>query len=332
MSLAELNEHLYSLVDQPNAIPYVTSYYHKTWGFCLTHEQRNKLQDTDYHVIINAELKPGVLNYGELFIQGKSTDEILLSTYICHPSMANNELSGPIVTTAIAQWLDTIATTQYSYRILFLPETIGSITYLSQHAETMKKHTIAGFVLSCLGDDRDYSYLPSKYGNTLADNVAQYVLSNYTDKFSSYSFLDRGSDERQYNAAGIDLPVCSVMRSKYGEYSEYHTSLDDLSLITPSGLQGGYEIIKKILQVFEKSQLYKNKINCEPQLGKRNLYPTLSIKNNSAYSETKIMLNILAYLDGKTDLLSIAQIIKTDFFIVAEIAELLENHNIIERL
>lgn len=331
LSLEELDKHLHSLPDQPQAIPYVTSYYRRTWGFCLTDDLRRSLPDGEYRVVIDSELKPGVLNYGELLIKGESSDEILLSTYICHPSMANNELSGPVVTAAIARWLGSLEKVRYTYRVVFIPETIGSIVYLSRHHEHLKKHVKAGYVVTCIGDERAYSFLPSRMGSTLADCAAEYVLDRYVDSYDRYTYLDRGSDERQYCSPNIDLPVCSVMRSKYGTYPEYHTSLDDLSLISPDGLQGGFNVIKKIIKVLESNYYYKGNITCEPQLGKHGLYPTISVKNSSEYDEANVILDLLAYADGCHDLLQISKIIKEDFFVVHDVAEKLMTHGIIDK-
>ena len=332
MSLSELDEHLHSLVDQPTAIPYVTSYYSRNWGFCLSHKQRVSLSNMQYHVVIDSDLKPGVMNYGELVIEGESRDEILLSTYICHPSMANNELSGPVVTTAITQWIGSLKSPRYTYRILFIPETIGSIVYISQHKDHLKKYTLAGYVITCIGDNRAYSFLPSRKGGTLADRAAEYVLNNYTEKYTRYSYLERGSDERQYCSPSIDLPVCSVMRSKYGTYPEYHTSLDDLTLVTPDGLQGGFDVIKQIIEVLEFNHTYKTNISCEPQLGKRGLYSTISKKDNCEYDEANVILNFLSYADGCNDLLQISDIVEEDFFTVHEVAKKLIGHGVIKAM
>ena len=303
MDLSTLNNHLHSLPDQPDAIPYVTSYYDTNWGFCLTHRQRELLKKERYHVVIESELKHGVLNYGELIIKGDTDEEVLLSTYICHPSMANNELSGPVVTAGIAQWLNQLRNQRYTYRIVFIPETIGSIVYLSKNLKHMKKHTIAGLVLTCIGDDRDYSLMPSRSGDALIDRVASYALNHYVKTYTRYSYLDRGSDERQYCSPGVDLPVCSIMRTKYNVYPEYHTSLDDLTLISSDGLKGGFDIIKKTIEILEFNQVYKNKTPCEPQLGKYDLYPTISIKGSKQRELSNLMLNILAYADGDNDIL-----------------------------
>lgn len=307
LSLDELLEIVYTQPDQPDVIPYVTSYYKERRGFCMSENQKKSLKNGKYHCVIDSELKDGSLTYGEIIIPGQTEKEILLSTYICHPSMANNEVSGPCVTINLAKWINSIENRRYTYRILFIPETIGSITYLSKNLDVMKKNTIAGFVLSCVGDDRTYSYVESKYANTLTDRVIQNVLEYYYPAYKRYSFLQRGSDERQYNAPGIDLPVCSVCRSKYGEYPEYHTSADNLKLISEKGLQGTFELMKKCIMALEYNQYYK--VNClgEPQLGKRGLYPTVSQKGT--YGGVKLLTNFVAYADGKNDLIEIADII-----------------------
>ncbi len=326
----ELNEHLYSLPKMKDAIPYVTSYYEKRWGFCITHNERLKLNKKNkYHVVIKSSFSKGHMNYGELIIKGKTKKEILLSTYICHPSMANNELSGIAVTTFLSKWL-LQNKNHFSYRILFLPETIGSIYYLSRNYKKMKKNIVAGYVVTCVGDNRCYSYLPSKIENSLSNRAAKYILKRIDKKFKLYSFLDRGSDERQYCSPLINLPIGSIMRSKYGEYPEYHTSKDNMKLVSPSGLSGGFVAIRKTIELIEKNFIYVNTFKCEPQLGKRNFYPTLSLPNST--EKIAPSMNLLAYADGKNDLLEISKIIKVDFEDCYYIAENLCNLGVLKKV
>ncbi|OGK12847.1 MAG: aminopeptidase [Candidatus Riflebacteria bacterium GWC2_50_8] len=331
MSLDELDKHLHSLPEQPDAIPYVTSYYKPCWGFCLSHTLRQQLKNGSYRVVIDSQLKPGSLTYGELMIPGEEASEILLSTYVCHPSMANNECSGPAVTTFLAKWLLEQPRRRHTYRIVFIPETIGSIVYLSRNLEQMQRNIIAGFVVTCVGDNRDYSFMPSRLANTLADKVALHILRNHTEKFTPCSFLERGSDERQYCSPLVNLPVVSIMRSKYGKYPEYHTSLDNLSLISPEGLSGACELLKKCLIALEQNCIYTATTFCEPQLGKRNLYPTLSARG-SVGAQTLLMRDILAYSDGKLDLIDIAGILGVSIEECCSIVELLLTHGLLKRV
>jgi aminopeptidase-like protein len=326
MSLDELQKHLYSLEHQPNAIPYITSYYKERWGFCITHREREKLKDGNYQVYIDSELKDGHLTYGELIIPGETDKEIFLSTYLRHPSMANNELSGPVLAVYLSKWLME-QDRKYTYRIVFIPETIGSITYLSRNLVEMKRKVIAGFNITCVGDEQAYSYLPSRQGDTLADRVAQNILQSNHPDFVSYSFLDRGSDERQYCSPGVDLPVASVMRTKYGQFPEYHTSLDNLDFVTAKGLQGSFDVYKSCIELIEWNAYYQVKCLGEPQLGKRGLYPTLSTKESGRM--VRDMMNLIAYSDGKHDLIDISNIIGVPVEKLYPTIQLLMDHDLL---
>ncbi len=328
MTLDELQPYLYSLPALPDAIPYVTSYYRRHWGFCLSQSQRDRLGAGRYRAVIDADLAPGVLNYGELVIPGRLSQEVLLSTYVCHPSMANNELSGPIVTAALGRWLSGLAERRYTYRIVMVPETIGSLVFLSRKLGHLKAHVVAGFNVTCVGDDRCYSYVPSRVGDSLADRVALHVLQHHAPDFKRYTYLQRGSDERQYCAPGIDLPIATIARSKYHEYPEYHTSLDDLSLVTPSGLAGGFAALRRALEVLESDCRPMATVTGEPQLGRRGLYPSLSARG-SVRAETAVMMNLLAYADGARTLLEIAEIIGTPMWNLLPAYQRLREHGLL---
>ena len=329
VDLQELKSVVYTQPDQPDAIPYVTSYYKECYGFCMSQNQLDKLPEDTYHIVIDSELKEGSLTYGEIIIPGDTEEEVFLSTYICHPSMANNELSGPVVATFLAKWLNLLVKRRYTYRIIFIPETIGAITYLSKNLQYLKEHVIAGFNLSCVGDNRTFSYVESRYGDTLADKAAKNVLSFYYPDYKTYSFLKRGSDERQYNAPGVDLPVCAICRSKYGEYPEYHTSKDNLELISPEGLLGAYEVYQQCILSLENNYSYKINVLCEPQLGKRGLYPTTSQKGT--YDAVKVMIDFIAYADGSNDLIDLSNIIGVPVNELLTVIEKLEKVDLLTR-
>lgn len=328
VDLGNLKSHLYSLPNNPNAIPYITSYYNNSWGFCLSQNDRLKLKKGDYEVFIDSDLFDGSLTYAELLIKGKSKKEIFFSTYICHPSLANDNLSGPSLATFLAKYIKQNKKNRFSYRFVFIPETIGAIMYLSKHYQYMKKNVIAGFNLTCVGDNNNYSFLPSRKGNTLADKVALNVLNHCTETYKVYSFLDRGSDERQYCAPGIDLPVCSIMRSKYSNYDQYHTSLDNLDFISADGFKGSYNLYTKIIDALENNYKYNSTHLCEPQLGKRNLYPNIS--THKSRESVRDLTNLLAYCDGELDTIDLANKINVPVWNLVDMVKVLMKNKLIE--
>ena len=313
LTFEELEKNLYYIEDQPNAIPYIISYYTKRWGFCLSFNDFQKLdRNSRYNIFIDSEFKEdGNLTYGELLIKGEVEEEIFFSSYVCHPQMVNNELSGPSVLTGIAESL-LKKPNYYSYRFVLIPETIGSIVYLSENLDILKKNVKGGFNISCVGDERSWGLVPSRYGNNISDKIGEYILKKHHPNFIKYSWLDRGSDERQYCSPGVDLPISSITRTKFGEYPEYHTSLDNFDVVTEKGLNDSLSIYLKCVDVFEKNRFNpKVKVYCEPQLGKRGLYPNISTKEQ--WSIVRNMMNFISYCDGSNSILEISDICGIDF-------------------
>ena len=331
ISLEQLKKNLHFIKDQPEAIPYVTSYYKKNWGFCMSYNEIKKLKKGNYEVFINSSIKKTKLIYGEILIKGKYKKEIFLSTYICHPSMANNELSGPAVTINLAKWISQ-KKRKYSYRIIFIPETIGSIGYINKNFKILKKNVIGGFNITCVGDNRNYSFLPSRNGQTLSDKVGLQTIKKYSKNFKKYTWLSRGGDERQYCSPGVDLPIATLMRSKYGTYKEYHTSLDNLKkVVTPKGLQGGYSMLRDAINTIEKNKYYITTLLCEPHMSKRNLYPSIGKKKHVS-KFTKTMMNVITYCDGKHSINDISYMLKIKEKYVSQIIKKLLKFKLIEEL
>lgn len=330
LPLDELKEHIYTLPDQSDVIPYTTSYYKERWGFSMSENQLQSLPDGKYHAVIKSTLTDGSLTYGELLIPGESEEEIFFSSYVCHPSMANNECSGPVVLSYIADYISKMPKRKYTYRLVLLPETIGAITYLSKNIEEMKRRIICGFNVTCVGDDRTYSIVHSRYGDTLADKLLTNILQNHYPEYMDYSYLSRGSDERQYGAPGVDLPLVCFCRSKYHVYPEYHTSADNMDIISPDGLAGSYEVLKSCIDALENNAVYKVTCLCEPQLGKRGLMPTMSSKKS--YQETQILKDIVAYADGRNDLIELSNLIKKPIPMMIPVLKKLEEAGLLERV
>jgi len=321
MSLAELQPHLHSLPDQPDAIPYRASYYNEAWGFCLTHKQRESLTEDRYEVKIDSTLEPGVLDFGQSTIKGDSSAEIFFSTYICHPSLANDQLSGIILLAHMMKLVAGLPSHRYSYRAVFAPETIGVIAFLSRHAGQLTEHMKAGHVVTCVGDDGPFTYVRSKRADTAADRIAEHavrhVASTRKRVCNILEFDPVGSDERQYCSPGLNLPVGSLMRSRYSEFAEYHTSLDNLDFVSEVGMQGSLEGYLRIVQSHELNcKPLRTNPFCEPQLGKRGLYSQYVSVNIEDFHIK--LLNILSFADGDHDLIEIADRLKVPVWTIIE--------------
>ena len=329
ISLEELQSHIYSLPEQPDAIPYVTSYYEPRWGFSMSHTVRQSLQDGEYLVQIDASLAPGSLTYADLILPGENECEILISTYVCHPQMANNELSGPVVTAELIKYLKALPNRQYTYRFVFAPETIGAITYIHRNHQLLKDRVKAGFVVTCVGDDRAHSLLPTRNGDHHIDVIARHVLSQIEPMYKEYPWASRGSDERQYSAPLVGIPMVSVMRSKYYEYSEYHTSHDDLErVVSAAGLAGGFEAIRQALEILEQDVYPTALVRGEPMLSALGLYSTLGAGRYS--SSPQKLLDIWSFCDGSLSTLDIATKLCLSFVEVREVVDTLLKHELVQ--
>ena len=309
ITLDELKRHIHVDKKNKDAIPYVTSYYKKTWGFCLSHNQLKNIKNKKYKVVIDSSFKNGVMDYGETLIKGRLKKEILFSAYICHPSMANNELSGPVINAALINYVNNLKNKKYSYRFIFNAETIGTIAYINKNLKKLKNNILAGFVINCAGDNRSYSFVQTPQENTFADKIMKSSFIGLKNK-KIYGFKYRGSDERQYCSPGVELPVCSFSRSKAGSqtFPEYHTNLDNFNVVTQKGLEGSFELFKNIIDALELNSYPKAKNKCEPFLTKRKLYPTTSKKDN-IQKDLRSLLNILAYSNGKRSVFEISIIL-----------------------
>jgi len=311
LTLEQLKKKIHTNKKLENAIPYVTSYYKKTWGFCMEEKEFKKLPEGKYRAYIDSDFKKGHLELSHALIKGSSKKEIFFSSYVCHPSMANNELSGPVVLNALLSYIKkNYKKTKFSYRFVLLPETIGSIAYLSKFRNKLKKNVFAGYVLSCLGDKGKFSLVKGPNQSCRSSKFLLNVLKN--KKFNLYNFLERGSDERQYCSPGINLPVSLFCRSKFHYYKEYHSSLDNLNLITQKNLQQSLNILIKLVNFFENNKFPENKIKCEAKLSKRGLYPALSKfdSHNPLSERLKLRTNFLAYANGERTTNEISELIK----------------------
>lgn len=328
MTLEELKPHLHSLPEHPDVIPYRISYYKEDWGFCLTHKQFLNLQEGKYEVIINSSLKEGHLTYGEYYLKGEIDDEILVSCYTCHPSLCNDNLSGVVLTTFLAKYLSKIPR-RYSYRFLFIPETIGAITWLCINEKNVSKIK-HGLVATCVGDSGNLTYKKSRQGDTEIDRTAMHVLKHSGKNYSILDFFPPGSDERQYCSPGFNLAVGSLMRTSYGIFPEYHTSADDLNLVLGKYLADTFSTYLFIFYVLENNKTYLNlNPKCEPQLGKRGLYRMISGQQEGYVNEFAIICT-LNLCDGKHSLLDIADRTGMEFDLIKKAADALLASGLLE--
>lgn len=334
LSRLELDEHLYSLPAQPSAIPYVTSYYQPTWGFCIAHRDRLALPDGEYEVVIDSRLSDGSLTISDCLLPGECEEEVLISTYTCHPTMANNELSGPLVATFLYKRLAALSKRRLSYRFVFTAETIGTITYLHEKGEALRRNLVAGYVVTCTGGPAGLTYKRTLSGDTLSDRAAEHVLWHLPVDGARVNcvidFAPTGSDERQFNSPGFRLPVGSLIRTKYGTYPEYHTSLDTKEFMDLRAVQSTLDAYFAICQVLDGNALYRNMVPYgEPRLGIRGLYPKSSVAAQNVATADALFW-VLNLADGTHDLLAIAERSGLPFAQIRDAANKLEQAGLLK--
>ncbi|OGD63351.1 peptidase M28 [Candidatus Beckwithbacteria bacterium RBG_13_42_9] len=328
MPLRQLKKNLFTLPDYPNWIPYLTSYYKENWGFCLSYKQYKKLKDGTYEVVIDSSLKNGYLTYGELYLKGKKREEILFSCYICHPSLCNDNLSGIILSAFLGKYLLN-KKLKYSYRFLFIPETIGAIAWLSLNEKKVSriKH---GLVITCVGDAGKLTYKKTRDGNAVIDKVVEKALADSGNDYQILEFFPSGSDERQFCSPGFNLPVGSLMRTPYGRYPEYHTSADNLDLVRSKYLADSYRKYIEIIFILENNKTYINCFpKCEPQLGKRGIYRLLGSQKSQS-SNQLAMFWVLNLSDGTNSLLDIAIRSALNFKQIKKAADILHRKKLLK--
>ena len=326
----ELDAHLHSLPDRPDSIPYRTSYYAENWGFCVTHKQLESMQDAEYEVFIDSTLAPGSLTYAEYVVPGTIEDELLVSAHVCHPSLANDNLSGIAVAVELARRLEE-QPLRHTVRFLFAPGTIGAITWLARNRERAARIR-GGFTLVCLGDDRPLTYKRTVGGATDMDRAAAYALESSGIDHELIDFFPYGYDERQYNSPGFRIPMGSLMRGRHGEFPEYHTSADDLDFIHDARLIESVDAAREILVTLDSNRLYRNLApHGEPQLGSRGIYRAMGGDADPALLQMA-MLWVLSLSDGTHDVQAIADRSGMSLETVAEAAELLACHRLLEEI
>lgn len=327
LSYNKLKKHLYFIKKKPNAIPYVTSFYKKKWGFCISYNQYKKLKKTgNYDVHIDTKLTKGEMNYGEYFIKGKSKKEILIVSYVCHPSMANNELSGILLAMSLIQ---SLKKSKYSLRILLIPETIGAIYFIEKNLSHLRKNLIAGFNLTCIGDNGKFSIVKSINENTYADYLVKRIFNQKVTNF--YSYLYRGSNERQFGCQNLDLPFVTISRTLYGKYNQYHTSEDNLNILSEKNLKKSLKKIITLINEIQENEIFVKKINCEPFLTKYKLIKSTNFSPGKMKKFNSDLLNVVAYLEKNKDLKVLSEILKIKRNKLNTIINILEKKGIIEK-
>lgn len=330
MSLEEIKPHLFTLPEQPDTIPYLTSYYKENWGFCMSHNQFLKLQEGEYEVVIDSTLKDGHLTYGEYYLKGKQDDEILISCYTCHPSLCNDNLSGVVLTAFLAKILSAVSL-KYSYRFLFIPETIGAITWLSINEKKVQKIK-SGLVVTCVGDPGDSTYKKSIHGDAEIDRVAINVLKNSGQNYKIIDFFPPGSDERQFSSPAFDLPVGLLMRTSFPNFPEYHTAADNMEFVQSQYLADTFSKYIRMIYILENNRRYLNlNPKCEPQLGKRGLYTQIGSQKDGYVDEFAI-LAVLNLSDGRHSLLDISERANIEFNLIKKAADLLLTYNLLKEI
>ncbi|SMC50630.1 DUF4910 domain-containing protein [Janibacter indicus] len=328
MDLAALRPHLHTLPEHPDWIPYRTTYYHRDWGFCLTQRVLDSLDEGPYDVVVDSRLETGELVWGELVVPGESEDEVLVSSHLCHPSMANDNLSGLAVAVELARQVRALPSRRLTYRFVFAPGTIGSLVWLEHRADVLPR-VRHGLVLTGVGGPGPLVYKRSRHGDRSIDRAAAHVVARRRGEIRDYT--PWGYDERQYNSLGFDLPVGRLTRTPHGEYPEYHTSADDLDLLSGDHLEEAVQALLEIVEVIEHDGLHRNLLpRGEPQLGRRGLYPTTG--GQTADDAVMAMLWVLALADGRTSLLEIAERADTDFGVVRAAARRLLDAGVLEAL
>lgn len=336
MTLDELEPHLHTLPDQPDRIPYRTSYYHETWGFCLSETQKQAMGEGPFKVVIDSSLENGALTYGELVIPGETSQEVLFSTHACHPSLCNDNLSGLAVSTWLAKSLlhrvEAGERLRYTYRFVFIPGTIGSITWLATH-EDVAPRIQAGLVVACVGDEGAFTYKRSRHGTARIDRAVEYVLRRREREdgqpYAVRPFTPYGYDERQYGSPGFNLPVGSLTRTPHGCFPEYHTSGDDLDFVRPAALADSLDVYGEVVDILERDRTLVNTMpKCEPQLGRRGLYRAMGGHTDTA-DRQMAMLWLLNLGDGRHTLLDVAERSDLSFTLLCDVAATLQEHGLL---